>query len=337
MDPLTGAVVTGALLAGNGFFVGAEFALVAAKRHRLERAAARGSRAATSAVAGIRELSLMLAGAQLGITMCTLGLGMVSEPIFAHALEGPLHAAGVPEALLHPIAFAVALTVVTYLHMVVGEMAPKSWAIAHPERSAILLALPFRGFTRLVRPLLAVLNGASNLVLRLGGVRPRDEIATRTDPQRLRFLLGESRRLGLIDRFDHALLSSAITTRQATIEPLVVPIAEVTTVPATADLDEICRAAAASGHTRLVVRGGNGSIAGALHVREALTDPFGSRAAAELARPVPQLPANTPITQAVTALRRDRAQLAAVLGLDGRPIGIVSLDDLLNRLLPAPG
>ncbi|WP_449064716.1 CNNM domain-containing protein [Planomonospora algeriensis] len=127
-----GLALTIALLVGNGFFVAAEFALVAAKRHRLEKAAAHGSRAAAAAVSGIRELSLMLAGAQLGITLCSLGLGVVSEPLIAGSLTPLFHTWGLPESAAHAVAFVIALAIVTFLHMVIGEMAPKSWAIAHP-------------------------------------------------------------------------------------------------------------------------------------------------------------------------------------------------------------
>src|SRR5690606_29426352 len=131
-------VLSALLLAGNAFFVAAEFALVASRRYRLEHAAADGSRAARAAVAGSRELSLMLAGAQLGITACTLGLGALAEPTVEHLLHPLLSAAGLPERTGTVVAFVVALLVVSFLHVVVGEMAPKSWAITHPERSALL-------------------------------------------------------------------------------------------------------------------------------------------------------------------------------------------------------
>ena len=327
------AVATVALLLGNGFFVAAEFALVAAKRHRLERAAARGSRQAAAAVAGIRELSLMLAGAQLGITMCSLGLAMVAEPAFEHVLAPPLEAVGVPETAVHVISFGVALAVITFLHMVIGEMAPKSWAIAHPERSAMLLAPPFRGFTLIVRPLIAALNGISNGVLRLFKVRPADGTATRVDPGRLRFLLDESQRLGLIDANDHDLLARAITNRLATITSVVTPAEHVTVVPYDAAPGQIRQTAARTGHTRLLVGAPDGTITGALHVRDALIDSDASSRADDLAYPVPRLAATTPVLQAVATMQSAHAQLALVTGPDRAVTGIVTLDDLLGQLL----
>ncbi|SEG69515.1 Hemolysin, contains CBS domains [Thermomonospora echinospora] len=334
MDPLTAIAVTVLLLIGNGFFVGAEFALVAARRPRLERAARAGSRPAAAAVAGIRELSLMLAGAQLGITMCTLGLGVVTEPAFEKVLAGPLHELGAPEGASHAVALTVALTVVTFLHMVIGEMVPKSWAISHPERSALILAMPFRAFARVARPILAVMNGLSNGFLRLIGVPPRDALDSHTDPQRLGHLLGESRRLGLIDRRDHDLLDRVITIRDAAIGDLTVPADRVTTVPSAAGPLDIRRAAEASGHVRTLVRDEDGAILGVVHVRDAIIARNGQRAA-DMCYPVPRLDAQTSVLDAATRLRRDRAQLALVTESDGSIRGIVSMDDLLGQLLAA--
>ncbi|GAA2083595.1 hemolysin family protein [Actinomadura alba] len=335
MDPLTAFFVTALLLIGNGFFVAAEFALVAAKRPRLERAAKSGSRPAAAAVAGIRELSLMLAGAQFGITMCTLALGLVAEPAFEHLLAPPLDELGLPDSASHVIAVAITLAVVTFLHMVLGEMAPKSWAITHPERSALILALPFRAFARLSRPVLAALNGATNALLRMARITPRDELEVHTDPQRLRHLLGESRRLGLIDRHDHDLLGRAIAVREAIVDTLIVPRDQVTAVPADASPAQVRRAAHASGHARLLVRGDDGTITGLVHVRDALTATESDRRAVDLAYPVPTISAATSVLDATTQLQRARAQLAVVNAPDGTYRGIVSLDDLLGQLLAA--
>ncbi|MFC4912516.1 hemolysin family protein [Actinomadura gamaensis] len=335
MDPLTSLLITVLLLVGNGFFVAAEFALVAAPRPQLERAAARGSRPAAAALAGTRELSLMLAGAQFGITMCSLGLAIVTEPAFEHVLEPPLHAVGVPEAGGKAIALACALGVVTFLHMVVGEMAPKSWAIAHPRRSALLLALPFRAFAKVSRPVLALLNSVTNGLLRLCRITPRDELDAPTDVRSLGHLLGESRRLGLIGRHDHELLRRTISAREATVAHLVVPQDEVATVPSDATAADVRRVATASGHNRLLVLGADGSGPGIVHVRAAVTEPDPDRRASELAHPAPVLTSGTTVLSAVSLMRRSRAQLGVVSGDDGAITGIVTLDDLLAELLAA--
>ncbi|MEU8108216.1 hemolysin family protein [Nonomuraea muscovyensis] len=334
MNLATGLAVTLALLAGNGFFVAAEFALVAAKRHRLEQAAARGSRAAAAAVSGIKELSLMLAGAQLGITLCSLGLGVVSEPVIAGTLTPLFHTLGLPTAAAHAVAFVIALAIVTFLHMVIGEMAPKSWAIAHPERSAILLALPFRGFTVVVRPLLRLLNGASDLLLRAFRVRPRADDANPRTPQQLRHLVEESRRLGLIEPEDHGVLSRALHAPTTAVEPLVVPRQDIVGVPADASVHEVVDVSARTRRNRLVVWDGDRPL-GALHVRDAyLARARGATpTAGRLAHPVPAVTPDTPVSDAVATLRAARSQLALVRDGDGELLGLVSLDDLLTTLL----
>ncbi|GAA3548991.1 hemolysin family protein [Nonomuraea rosea] len=335
MNLTTGLALTLLLLIGNGFFVAAEFALIAAKRHRLEKAAAQGSRAAAAALSGIKELSLMLAGAQLGITLCSLGLGVVSEPLIAGTLMPLFHTAGLPVAAAHTVAFVIALGVVTFLHMVLGEMAPKSWAIAHPERSATILALPFRGFTLLVRPLISALNAITNGLLRLFKVRPREEGANPRTPAQLQHLVAESRRLGLIEADDHAVLSQALRAPTAAIAPLITPLDRVVTVPADATPPQIIDACLRAGRSRLIA-GPIADPAGVVHLRDAyLAHRRGTSVSARrLAYPLPALLPDVSVAEAVAGMRAARSQVALVRADgDGAVAGIVSLDDLLSTLL----
>ena len=153
MTGLAAIPVTIAIIAASAFFVATEFSVIAARRTRLEAAAA-DSRSARAALRSASEVPLLLAGSQLGITACTLALGAVTKPAVDHALEPVLEQVGLPAYAAAPASFALALLLVTFLHLVVGEMAPKSWAISHPERSATLLALPMRGFMWTFRPVL---------------------------------------------------------------------------------------------------------------------------------------------------------------------------------------
>ncbi|MGA5452099.1 hemolysin family protein [Streptomyces umbrinus] len=326
--------VTVLLLIGSGFFVAAEFALVASKRHRMEKAAAQGQRGAKAALAGMRELSLMLAGAQLGITVCTLGLGSISKPAVSHELDPLLEKLGLPSSLSYGIAFAVAMIIVVFLHMVVGEMAPKSWAIAHPERSAMLLTPPFRGLVRLVRPLISLLNKVSNALVRLCRVTPRDELTSVHNREQLTHLVTESERLGLISKDDSELITSSLTEPQSPVGDLQVPAEEITSVPVEASVDDILATAAAHDRSRLLVRDGP-LVVGSVHTRDALIARSRGRAATarELARPVPELAAQDTVGHAIEQLRRYRASLAVVGDETGRLTGLVTLDDLLARLL----
>ncbi|MEU0580438.1 hemolysin family protein [Streptomyces griseoincarnatus] len=330
--------VTVLLLIGSGFFVAAEFALVAAKRHRMEQAVAEGRRGAKAALAGMRELSLMLAGAQLGITVCTLGLGSVSKPAISHELDPLLHKLGLPTALSYGIAFAVAMIVVVFLHMVLGEMAPKSWAIAHPERSAMLLSPAFRAVATAVRPLIWVLNRISNALVRLCRVTPRDELASVHNREQLTRLVEESERLGLINETDSELLTRSLTEPETPVRDLQIPAAAITAVDADVDAEQILALATASDRTRLLVREDN-VVLGSVHARDVLVARAQGRptTARALARPVPELREETTVAEAIELLRRRRATLAVVRGGSGELIGMVSLDDLLARYLqPRP-
>ncbi|MCX4514601.1 hemolysin family protein [Streptomyces sp. NBC_01619] len=326
--------VTVLLLIGSGFFVAAEFALVAAKRHRMEKAAAEGQRGAKAALAGMRELSLMLAGAQLGITICTLGLGSISKPAISHQVDPLLEKLGLPAGLSYGIAFTLAMIIVVFLHMVLGEMAPKSWAIAHPERSAMLLAPPFRALVKTVRPLIWLLNKVSNALVRLCRVQPRDELTAVHNREQLTHLVEESERLGLINTTDSDLITRSLTEPQTPVADLQIPAQDIVSVPADADPEAILAQAAAADRSRLLVRDGE-QVLGSVHARDALVARARGRVltARDLARPVPDLASGDTVSHAVEQLRQRRASLAVVRDSSGRVTGLVSLDDLIVRLM----
>ncbi|GAB3145581.1 hemolysin family protein [Micromonospora sonneratiae] len=326
-----------ALLALNGFFVAAEFALVASKRYRLEQAAASGGRAARAALAGNRELSLMLAGAQLGITVCTLGLGALAEPAIEHLLSPALTGLGLPAATSHAIALVFALVVVTFLHLVVGEMAPKSWAITDPERSALLLALPFRAFARLVKPLLSIMNGMANATLRLVRVNPQEQLAQAHGPDELRMLLEQSRQHGLLAADQHEMLTSMLELQGTLVADVMEPVDQIVSVRRTDTAERIEEVSRASGRSRLAVLDGPGEVIGVVHVREAVRATTTGRdaTAGELMGPVFGLATTATVTEAVAAMRAGQVQLAMVTNGAGagRPVGFVALEDLLEEVI----
>ncbi|ATW47223.1 hemolysin family protein [Streptomyces peucetius] len=326
--------VTVLLLIGSGFFVAAEFALVAAKRHRMEKAASEGQRGAKAALAGMRELSLMLAGAQLGITICTLGLGSISKPAISHQVDPLLHDLGLPSGLSYGIAFAFAMIVVVFLHMVVGEMAPKSWAIAHPERSAMLLTPPFRALVKAVRPLIWLLNKISNALVRMCRVQPRDELAAVHNREQLTHLVAESERLGLINKTDSELITRSLTEPQTPVSELQTLADDIVTVPAEADTDAILARATEADRSRLLVVDGD-AVLGSVHARDVLVARTRGRAvtARELVRPVPELRTDASVSHALEELRRNRAPLALIRDQEDRLTGLISLDDLIARLM----
>jgi hypothetical protein len=267
VSPLAAAAVTVALLAANAFFVGAEFALVAARRSAVELHAEHGSRRAGATLRAMRRLSLMLAGAQLGVTVCSLALGAVSEPALAHLLEPVFRALGLPEGATHPAAFVIALAVITGLHVVLGEMVPKNATLAAPDTAALWLAPPLAAVVQALRPLIAALNGATNLALRAVRVQPRDEVATAITHDQLAGAIGQSHREGLLETDEHELLANAISFETATAADLTLPLHRVHTVAPRASAQAVERLAAATGVSRFPVRDG-ARLLGYLHIRD---------------------------------------------------------------------
>ena len=329
------------LLVANGFFVGAEFAVVAAKRHRLEERAEEGSRAARAAVDASRELSLMLAGAQLGITLCTLALGALAKPAVADLLKPVLTTLGVPDVAVYGISVAIAVSIVVFLHMVVGEMAPKSWAISHPETSAMLLALPFRAFTWAMRPVLWLMNAAANLLLRMGGIDPVDALGNAQTPADLQLLLAQSYEHGVLEDADHQILTGALRLEEETVESVMFPVTEAVTIPRSGTAADVERISHRSGRSRLFVveptgREGQQRIRGLVHVRDAIrasAQDKGDQSLGEFLQPVASLPSSMPLIDAVSSLRSQRGQLALVRDEQGRVVGMASMEDILEQIL----
>lgn len=330
MSPLLALAISTGIIALSAFFVAIEFATVAARRNRLEEAA-ETSASARAALRSARDLSLLLAGSQLGITLCTLALGAIAKPAVHHLMTPLMEARGIPPASADVVAFVLSLVVVTFAHLVVGEMAPKSWAISHPERSATLLAIPMRIFMWFTRPALVALNGMANWCLHRVGVQPVDEVASGRNPDDLRQLLDHSTQAGALDAERRDQLATALALHTRPLREIVRPREQLAEVAPDATVEQITVVARASGHLRLVVRERAQSL-GVVHVRDALTK-SPDTTAADLMRPVKTLPAGTPVHAALSTMRESRNHLALV-GTDDELLGVVTLQDLLNQLLP---
>ncbi|NUS92487.1 MAG: HlyC/CorC family transporter [Nocardia sp.] len=334
-NPWIVAVVTIGLIAASAFFVAVEFALIAARRHRLEDAA-ENSAAARAALRSSSELSVLLAGSQLGITVCTLALGAVTKPAVHHWLTPLFEDLGAPLWVADVIGFVLALIVVTFLHLVVGEMAPKSWAIAHPEKSATILAVPMRVFMWFTRPLLTALNNAADRCLRAVGVTPVDEVGSAQDPVALRHLVEHSATVGTLDERYHGNLISALELEQLTVADIVRPDSRPGAVDPDAGPAAIQAISRETGHLRLLVRDGE-RIDGVLHVRDSLQSGPDTTARG-LMRPVLILDTTTKVYEALRVMRETRSHLALVSAPGaGTPVGLITITDVLQRLLPATG
>ncbi|MER6722274.1 hemolysin family protein [Streptomyces halstedii] len=328
-------LLIGALtLLTNAFFVGAEFALISVRRSQIEPAALKGHARARSTLWGLEHLSAVMATAQLGITVSSLVLGAVAEPAIAHLLEPPFEAVGVPAGLIHPIAFVIALTAATYLHMLVGEMVPKNIALAAPAPTALLLGPPLVALTRAVRPFVFGVNAFANAILRLMKVEPKGEISSVYTDDELVRLVKDSSEAGLLDPADGERLRDALELGTRPVGEVMVPLARTVTVGHDITPERLERAAADSGFSRLPVTGPGDEILGYLHIKDVLgvaerTVPFPPGAL----HPVIRVEIDTPLDDTMTAMRAAGTHLAAVAGDRGTVIGFVTMEDVLSELV----
>lgn len=336
---LGSVVVMVLLLAANAFFVAVEFALVASRRTKLEAMADEGSAAARRALESVRDLSSQLAGAQLGITIASLLLGFVAEPAIAHALESALHGVvDLPESVTTTVGFSVGLFIVVFLHMVLGEMVPKNIAIADPERTLLALDLPNRLYLKLFRPVIAVLNGIANRIVRLLGSEPADEISDSHTSDELAEMVAASRSEGLIADVQDRLLRGALAIGEAPVSDLMIPRDRIGFVERTATPADAEAAVVRTGHSRLLVVGDGGldDVLGFIHAKDLLTIPDGLRdrpLPLGRIRRVPIVRATSVVDDVLYALQRARVHLAVVAEPSGRTLGLVSLEDVLEELV----
>ncbi|MFA9400874.1 MAG: hemolysin family protein [Acidobacteriota bacterium] len=323
------------LLAANAFFVGAEFALVSARRSEIEPRAEEGGRIARTTLAAMENVSLMMAGAQLGITVCTLGLGALAEPAIAHALEAPFEALGLPPAAVHAVAVVIALFLVGSLHVVLGEIVPKNIALAGPDRSALALAPPLSAIVRLLYPAIALLNWSANATLRMVGVKPKSEVASAFTRDEVAGLVEESRREGYLDIHESRLLTGALGFEERDAGSVLLPLDDMVTLPVTVTPAEVEGVAGRTGFSRFPVSRDDEMI-GYLHLKDALEfeDVHRNRPIAEAwLRPLPTVRITDRLRSVLETMRSSGAHLARVIGEGTETVGVVALEDVLEELI----
>ncbi|WP_433798533.1 hemolysin family protein [Actinomycetospora sp. CA-084318] len=352
-----------ALLLGNAFFVGAEFALISARRDRLETMVDAGTSGAATVLRATEHLSMMMAAAQLGITICSLALGSLGEPALAHLLEAVFEPIGVPGALLHPIAFVISLLIVTVLHIVIGEMVPKNIAIAGPERTSVWLVPPLVAFLKVARPIIYLLNWIANHVLKLLGVEPKDERESAYTPSEIAEMLSESRREGLLDASQTRRLTQALHTAERTVADVLIPRERLTVLPAHPTVGAVEEAVARTGFSRYPVQAPEAPDAhprldanalqpgtapllpeqtgvapsveldGYLHIKDVLDLEGGPEQVVpvERVRALPRVTVTAPVDEALASMRREGSHLARAVADDGTTVGVIALEDLIEE------
>ncbi|MEU3959808.1 hemolysin family protein [Streptomyces buecherae] len=322
----------------NAYFVGAEFALISVRRSQIEPHAEQGDRRARSVLWGLEHVSALMAAAQLGITLCTLVLGIVAEPAIAHLLEPVFHAVGVPDGLTHPIAFVIALAVATYMHMLFGEMVPKNVALAEPVRSALLLGPPLVAMSRALRPVIFTVNAFANALLKLLRVEPKNEVAASFSDADLARMVADSSEAGLLDDRATERLRDALELGRRPVRDVVLSVDRVVTARLGVTPEQLETLSAESGFSRFPVIDEGGRILGYLHVKDALdARPRDVAFRTEQLRPIARVRAATPLDDVLTAMRGTSTHLAAVIDEHSRLAGLVTMEDVLRELVgPAP-
>ncbi len=336
MNPGLAIALTVVLLALNALFVGAEFALISARRTQLEPRVQEGSTTARMALRAIESLTLVIAAAQLGITICSLGLGAVGEPAIAHLLEPVFEGLNVPHGLVHPISFVIAMTIVVFLHVVLGEMVPKNLALVGPERAALVLGPFMLAVVAILRPFVVALNGAATLIVKALRVESKSEVASTFSHDEVAGLVEESRREGLLDADEYGLVSGALEFSQGTIDQVLLSSEGLVTIKPSATPVDIERACADTGFSRFPVSDADGDITGYLHIKDVLETDEASRLepiADKWVRPLATVVPGSGLYEALRTMQSRGSHMARVADETGNVLGVIMLEDVLEELV----
>lgn len=327
-----GFAVVGLLLA-NAFFVGAEFAIISARRSSIEPRAQQGSRAAATVLWAMENVSLMLATAQFGITICSVSLGVVAEPAIAHGLEGLLDGV-MSETAAHAVAIAIALFIIVGLHVVVGEMIPKNAAVSSPDRAALVFGPPLVWIARFSRPLIASLNAVANALLRMFRIEPRDEVTSAFTADEVHLIVSRSSEEGTLTDAE-GLLKGAIEFSDHTARDVMIPLDDVVCVTRGASAEDLEQLAVATSFSRFPVRDADAQVVGYFHIKDALQVRPGEREeplADWRVRDIASVQPDAEVEAVMALMRASGAHVALVDGGDG-PEGVVFLEDIIEELV----
>lgn len=323
------------LLAGNAFFVGAEFAVISAKRSQIEPRADAGSRAAKTALWAMEHATLMLATSQLGITVCSLLILNVSEPAIHHILEIPLELTGLPYEVVSGIAFTIALLLVSFLHVVLGEMVPKNISFSLPTRSVLLLAPPLVAVARVFGFVIVALNAVANGVLRLFRVEPKDEATSAFTLEEVATIVEQSQREGLLhDRSGALTAAFEFTTKK--VHDVAVPMDDLVKLPEDASPADVERAVAQRGFSRYVLVDEDGEPTGYVHLKDVIDldeDEFDDPVPPKRIRRLVSILASADLEDGLAVMRRSGAHLARSVDAQGRTTGVLFLEDIIEELV----
>lgn len=335
MNDWLGLVWLVVLLILNGFFVAAEFAVISARRSQIEPRAISGSRTARTALKAMENATLMLATSQLGITVCSLLILGVSEPSLHHLLQGPLELTGWSVGWIDSIAFAVTLILVSFLHVVFGEMVPKNLSFSVPDRAVLLLAPPLYGLSIVFHPVIVALNASANGVLRVFGVTPKREAISTFTIDEVATIVATSRSEGVLQD-DRDGLAAAFEFTAKQVKDVEIPLDKLVTLTVGFTPEDVEHAVSQNGFSRYVITDDSIPI-GYIHLKDVLD----LESAAEYQQPVPlkrtrkliRVTQDTELEDALAAMRHTGEHLAQVSNANGETVGVLFLEDIIEELV----
>lgn len=334
-EELNGIVWFFVLLIANGFFVGSEFAVISAKRARIELRAQEGSSAAKITLKAMDKVAVMLAATQLGVTVCSLLILLIAEPAIHHLLETPFKALGMSDEVEGVVSFTVALVVVSAMHVLLGEMIPKQLSFAVPERAALVLVPLLYGFALITKPLVVSLNAIANAVLRLIKIDPRDSANTAYTLEQVEDIVDHSTREGVLSDTSGA-ISNTFEFTEKQVQDIAIPLKKVVSFAETVTPGEIEAAVAKHGFSRYPLTNSEGEINGYLHLKDVLdlrddelNEPFPPKRVRQLI----SVTEKTDVENALASMRRTGSHLAKVVNRNGETVGVVFLEDIIEELV----
>lgn len=335
MSDWLGLVWLVVLLLGNAFFVAAEFSVISARRSQIEPLAEAGSKRARTALWAIEHATLMLATSQLGITVCSLLILNVSEPAIHHLLEEPLAWTGLAPEFVTVVAFALTLILVSYLHVVFGEMVPKNAAFSLPNQAVLLLAPPLVWISRVFRHVIAGLNAVANGVLRLFRVEPKSEATSTYTLEEVAGIVSHSTREGMLEDRSGA-LSAAFEFTEKTAADILVPSDRLVTLPDGSTPGDVEQAVTKHGFSRYLIRDAGGALVGYVHIKDLLRlgeHRMNEVIAAKRIRHMLSLHMDTDLEDALARMQASGIHLARVVDSGGQEFGVLFLEDILEELI----
>lgn len=334
-EDVVGLIWLVVLLAINAFFVGAEFAVISARRSQIEPKAEAGSRAAKTTLWAMEHATLMLATCQLGITVCSLLILNVSEPALHHLLEIPLLLTGWSVEAVSAIAFILALLIVTFLHVVFGEMVPKNLSFSLPDRAALILAPALVAVATVIRPVILALNGIANAILRAFGVEPKNEATSVYTLDEVATIVAQSTREGVLT--DHSgALNAAFEFTEKKVQDIAVGMTSLVTLPEDATPADVERAVAQRGFSRYILVNEAGDPTGYLHLKDVIDlddDEFTEPVPPKRIRQLISIFRGTDLEDALDTMRRAGVHVARSFDETGATRGVLFLEDIIEELV----